>query len=100
MSSIESEIKEKLSALNPNILEVLDESSQHGSLSSHFRILIVSSVFEGLSPVKRHQKVYQALGSEIMGRVHAFSQQTYTPEEWKDSGQRLSSPKCHRGQST
>lgn len=82
--------------LTPAILEILDESPQHGSLKpSHFRILIVSDAFEGLSSLKRHQRVYKALG-DIMNVIHAFSQQTYTVSEWKNSGVRLASPPCHR----
>lgn len=80
--------------LAPSILEILDESSQHGnSEPSHFRILIVSDAFEGLSAVKRHQRVYEVLG-DIMNVIHAFSQQTYTVSEWKNSGVRLASPPC------
>ena len=91
---IESKIKNHLS---PVFVEVIDESPNHGreGQSSHFRVLVVSSAFEGLSSVQRHQKVFQSVGSEIIGQIHAFSQQTYTPEEWKQSGVLREAPPCH-----
>jgi len=97
MSHIKDLMEERLrSQLSPSILEILDESPQHGSSNpSHFRILIVSNAFEGLSSVKRHQRVYEVLG-DIMNVIHAFSQQTYTVSEWENSGVRLASPPCHR----
>ncbi len=98
--NIEERMKEKLEAdLNPHMLELIDESSMHGSgssKSSHFRVLIVSDVFEGLSGVKRHQRVYSTLGKDIMDEIHAFSQQTYTLKEWEEIGIKTSSPPCHR----
>ena len=49
----------------------------------HFEALIVSSEFEGLSRVKRHQKVYAALGGRMRDEVHALSMRTLTPAEWR-----------------
>jgi acid stress-induced BolA-like protein IbaG/YrbA len=47
----------------------------------HFQALIVSSAFEGLSRVKRHQLVYGALGDRMRAEIHALSMQTLTPAE-------------------
>ena len=90
--SVEGNIKQKLkSALNIELLEVINESPMHQvppDSETHFRILVVSNDFEGLSTVKRHQKIYQILSKELAGPIHAFSQKTLTPKEWKA----LSSP--------
>ncbi len=51
----------------------------------HFQALIVSSAFEGLSRVKRHQLVYGALGDRMRAEIHALSMQTLTPAE-RDKG--------------
>jgi acid stress-induced BolA-like protein IbaG/YrbA len=48
----------------------------------HFEALIVSSAFEGLSRVKRHQLVYGALGERMREEIHALSMSTVTPAEW------------------
>jgi acid stress-induced BolA-like protein IbaG/YrbA len=47
----------------------------------HFHALIVSTAFEGLSRVKRHQLVYGALGDRMRAEIHALSMQTLTPAE-------------------
>lgn len=52
----------------------------------HFFATIVSAEFEGLRPVLRHQRVYQALGDRMKEEIHALSMKTFTPTEWKRSG--------------
>jgi acid stress-induced BolA-like protein IbaG/YrbA len=47
----------------------------------HFQARIVSSAFEGLTRVKRHQLVYGALGDRMREEIHALSMQTLTPAE-------------------
>ena len=47
----------------------------------HFQAVIVSSEFEGLTRVKRHQLVYAALGDRMREEIHALSMQTLTPAE-------------------
>ena len=48
----------------------------------HFYATLVSSAFEGLGRVQRHQRVYQALGDRMREQIHALSMKTYTPQEW------------------
>ena len=48
----------------------------------HFFATIVSAEFEGASRVKRHQRVYQALGDRMREQIHALSMKTLTPAEW------------------
>jgi acid stress-induced BolA-like protein IbaG/YrbA len=48
----------------------------------HFFATIVSAEFEGLSRVKRHQRVYAALGDRMREQIHALSMKTLTPAEW------------------
>ncbi|XHS78710.1 BolA family protein [Burkholderiaceae bacterium UC74_6] len=47
----------------------------------HFFATIVSSEFEGLSRIKRHQRVYAALGDRMREQIHALSMKTLTPTE-------------------
>jgi acid stress-induced BolA-like protein IbaG/YrbA len=47
----------------------------------HFQALIVSSAFEGLNRIKRHQLVYGALGDRMRVEIHALSMRTLTPVE-------------------
>ena len=48
----------------------------------HFFATIVSAEFEGTSRVKRHQRVYAALGDRMREQIHALSMKTWTPAEW------------------
>jgi BolA protein len=74
-------------ALEPSRLEILDESGRHrghpgaASGGSHFRVILVSSCFEGRSRMERHRMVYDALG-ELMGtEIHALALELRTPLE-------------------
>ena len=90
-------IEQSLSALQPEHLQVLDESHMHSrGLETHYKAVIVSPVFAGLNAVKRHQKVYATVG-ELMGQIHALALHTYTPEEWAAQGVAPASPTCRGG---
>ncbi|CAK9796497.1 BolA-like protein 2 [Anthophora plagiata] len=80
MSYTESYIRNKLTEeLNASHVEVVDESDGCGA---KFMVTIVSSVFEGKSLLQRHRLVNSVLEKELK-TIHAFSQKTLTPEEWK-----------------
>ena len=50
----------------------------------HWYATVVTSAFEGLRPIQRHQKVYGTLGDKMANdEVHALSMKTLTPAEWK-----------------
>ena len=75
---ISQRIKEKI---NPSVFEIVDESKFHQrGEETHFKILIVSEKFEGLSRIKKHQLVYESLG-EVMGKFHALTLSCYTESE-------------------
>ena len=82
---IEAKLRAKLKALHT---EVVDESHLHAghagakSGGGHFRVFIVSSLFEGLSPVQAQRLVYQTLSDEMGGEIHALSIRTATPAQW------------------
>ncbi len=51
---------------------------------THFTAVIVSAEFDGKSKLNRHRIVYAALGEHMHSDIHAFSFQSYTPEEYKN----------------
>ena len=54
---------------------------------SHYDIIAIGPVFEGLRPVKKQQLVYAALSDQIAeGSIHAVNIRTYTPAEWQGRG--------------
>lgn len=49
----------------------------------HWFATIVSSAFEGMRPIARHQRVYATLGERMKtDEVHALSMKTFTPTEY------------------
>ena len=96
-SSTEAQLAERLTVLQPDILQIVNESSGHGGYfpgkESHFKVTLVSPVFEGLRSVQRHQKVYAAAGDLLSpGMIHALAIHAYAPQEWQ--GQSVDSPAC------
>lgn len=60
---------------------MVDESDGCGG---KFNAVIVSSDFEGKSLLQRHRLVNGALSEELK-TIHAFSQKTFTPQQWADA---------------
>src|SRR3546814_17878410 len=80
--SMQQRIESTLGLLQPEHLQVLDESHMHSrGLQTHSKAVVVSHQFEGLNRVKRNQKVSGTLGA-LMGEFHALALPTYTPEAW------------------
>jgi acid stress-induced BolA-like protein IbaG/YrbA len=51
---------------------------------SHYDIVAIGAVFDGLRPVKKQQLVYAALRDQIAdGSIHAVNIRTFTPTEWE-----------------
>ncbi len=80
-------IQEKLAALAPESLEILDESGKHigheGAKGGggHYQLIIVSRQFSGKPIQLRHRMVYEALGSMMRKEIHALAIRAFTPDE-------------------
>lgn len=78
-------------ALAATVVDVEDESVLHtghagaASGGGHFRVTVVSPLFEGKTQVQRHRMVYGALAAEMRGAVHALALTTLTPSERKSA---------------
>ena len=87
--SVAEIIQQKINArLSPSVLEVTDESHLHAGHAgareggeSHFRILVVSGQFEGVSRVARQRMINDILREELDGPIHALAMKTLTPAE-------------------
>lgn len=83
---------------SPTHLEVEDESYRHrghpgaAGGGGHFRVLIVSSTFTGLSRVARQRAVYALLGDAMRSSIHALALRTLTPDEWAREGGTAAEP--------
>ncbi|KAL6109655.1 bola1 [Pungitius sinensis] len=86
--------------LKPDHLEVHNESHMHAvpaGSESHFRVLVVSSRFQGLPLIQRHRLVNEALKEELSSCVHALAIQAKTPEQWGSNPSVAQSPPCMGG---
>jgi BolA protein len=73
-------IRQHLASLNPIALDVIDESEQHRGHGgwreggeTHYRVIIRSALFDGLSRVERHRRVNDLLRPEFEHGLHALA---------------------------
>ena len=87
MTDVAQAIRERLAALDPEALDLVDESALHAghagaaSGGGHYRLTIVSSRFRGHGTLARHRMVYGALGAMMRAEIHALSISALAPEE-------------------
>ncbi|NRA54556.1 MAG: BolA family transcriptional regulator [Gammaproteobacteria bacterium] len=61
----------------------LDELHVKGE-NGHFQVIAVSTMFDGMSRVKKQQTIYGPLSDVIAsGAVHAVSIKAFTPSQWQ-----------------
>jgi BolA family transcriptional regulator, general stress-responsive regulator len=75
-------------ALDPILLDVVDESHLHAGHSgaregggTHYRVKVVSAQFEDQSRVARHRLVYGLLTAEFTDGLHALALVAKAPGE-------------------
>jgi BolA protein len=80
-------IRQKLAVLDPEQVEIVDESARHAGHEGakggggHYILTIVSRKFSGKSALVRHRLVYALLNEMMHKDIHALSVKAYTPEE-------------------
>ena len=86
--NVEAEIRARLATLEPQSLELIDESAQHQGHAgwkpgggTHWRLRIVSSRFAGKTTLARHRMVYDSLGALMQHPIHALAIQARLPGE-------------------
>jgi BolA family transcriptional regulator, general stress-responsive regulator len=74
--------------LHPVRLEIVDDSERHRGHGgwreggeSHFRVVVVSERFRGLSRVDRQRLVHEAAAELLREQIHALSIRALTPAE-------------------
>lgn len=100
--TVQAIIEQKLTNdFNPLHLEVVNESGNHNvpeGSESHFKVIVVSSVFAEKNLLGRHRLINATLADELNGIIHALAIHTYTEEEWNEtSGSAPMSPPCLGG---
>ena len=85
--SLISKIEQQLAVLEPESVEIADESGQHigheGARGGggHYQLVIVSPRFTGQPLQQRHRMIYQALGPLMQKEIHALAIRAYAPDE-------------------
>jgi stress-induced morphogen len=99
--SLAERIEQKLkTALSPSRLVVENESHMHSvkkGSETHFKVLIVSDDFEGMSRVDRQRKVNGVLKDEFADGLHALTMRALTPSEGDAAAEGFVSPACLGG---
>lgn len=87
MRPLLDEIRARLAALDPLLVELDDDSAKHAGHpgaaggGGHFQLRIVAAAFEGKSRLSRHRLVYDKLTDLMPHRIHAISIDARTPSE-------------------
>ncbi len=86
MTPIETQLRERLSALSPLDIELIDDSALHAGHAGaagggHYRLTIVAEIFRGKSTIARHRLVYDAVGELMRGPIHALAIKALTPDQ-------------------
>ena len=89
MTPVYTIIEQKLSeTYAPEQLQVTDESHLHEGHAgatpggeTHFRVHIVTAMFEGMSRIDRQRHVLTCLADELNGPVHALALKLKSPQE-------------------
>ncbi len=81
-------IRQRLTAaLAPTELAISDDSHLHAGHAGaregkgHFSVQIISEQFEGLTTIRRHRLIYEALGDLMESDIHALSIDAQTPDK-------------------
>ena len=86
--SVAQEIRARLATLQPERIELVDESEAHRGHAgyreggnTHWRLTIIAPAFAGKPTVARHRMVYQALGELMQHPIHALAINARAPDE-------------------
>lgn len=87
MTRAERIVGELRQALHTDQVDLIDDSHLHAGHAGardgrgHFRVRVVSTDFDGLRTLQRHQLVYRSLGELMQTDIHALSITALTPDE-------------------
>lgn len=81
-----------------SFLQVENESYRHAvpvNSETHFKVVLVSDVFQGMPLIARHRLVNDIVNEELAGTIHALALHTYTPKQWLEKNRKSpDSGKC------
>ncbi len=86
--SVTEEIRAKLrAAFGDGNFDIVDDSEAHRGHGgyqdggeSHFNVSVTSAKFADMSRLQRHRAVHEALGRDILSRIHALALKLDVPQ--------------------
>jgi len=87
MSDTADRMRTLLGALNPDLIEIVDDSAKHAghegakSGGGHYTLTIVSASFAGQTTLARHRMIYAALSPLMQREIHALAIIARAPDE-------------------
>ena len=89
-----------ITALKPVYIDIINESHMHNvpkGSESHFKIIVVSPLFNNETLIKRHRLVNTLLAEELQHSIHALSIIARTEDQWEADNSVSKSPACLGG---
>lgn len=78
MSINDTMIEERIKSQIPDAKVILEGEG------CNYKATVISQIFDGMTPVKKHQTVYATVNDLIAsGELHALTIKTFTPEQWQ-----------------
>jgi stress-induced morphogen len=71
-----TDIKQRIEAAIPGASAEVEDYTGGGD---HFSAVVTAEAFAGLSRVQQHRLVYDALGADVGGAIHALALKTHAP---------------------
>jgi stress-induced morphogen len=78
MAMAASEIEALIRTALPDARITVEDLAGDGD---HYAASVISEAFRGITRVKQHQLVFQALGGRMGGQLHALALQTSVPDQ-------------------
>ena len=92
--------KKLLEKFTPSFLDIINESYMHSvpkGSETHFKVVVISNNFQGMSHLQKHRSVQDCLKDEMKSGIHALSIVAKTDEEWAKNNTVQKSPSCMGG---
>jgi len=94
-------VRKKLTEkFSPSYLDIINESYMHSvpkGSETHFKVIVISNLFQGQSHLQKHRSVQACLENEMKNGIHALSIVAKTDAEWAKDDTVVKSPSCMGG---
>ena len=83
MSAVTESLLSETIGASLSAVDVLSVSDLSDGCGSKFSVVVVSSDFSGVTLINRHKRVHEAIGEELLSKIHAVTIKAWTPEQYE-----------------